>query len=126
MILVDTSVWIDHFRRADALLAALLEDQQAATHPFVLGELACGNLRNRAEILTLMRALPSAPCANTDEMIVFIEKYGLHGKGIGFIDAHLLAAAVLEPGTQLWTRDKCLHAVARELNLAFNERTRRR
>lgn len=119
MILADTSVWVDHLRRGSALLATLLERQEILTHPFVTGELACGNLRNRAEILDLLRALPAATAATDDEVLAFLESRRLMGKGIGWVDVHLLAATALTDGALLWTRDRRLGVIAGELDLAF-------
>ncbi|MEO6878725.1 MAG: PIN domain-containing protein [Gemmatimonadaceae bacterium] len=115
MILVDTSVWIDHFRDHDDALSRALEDGEVLIHPLVVGELACGNLRNRAEILDLLGALPLAREATHDEVLAFIERRKLMGRGIGYIDAHLLAAAVLTPWTRLRTHDKRLARLAAEL-----------
>ena len=116
-MLVDTSVWIDHFRHGDAALTAALEAGRVGMHPFVLGELACGNLRSRIEVLSLLRALPPMPVSTDKEVLFFIDQHELMGRGIGFVDVHLLASARLE-GALLWTRDKRLHAVATELGLA--------
>ncbi len=118
MILVDTSVWIDHLRSGSEDLADLLNRSQVLMHPFVLGELACGNLANRDELLGLLKELPRSAVASDNEVLVFIEKQTLMGKGIGYIDAHLLAAVALEGSTRLWTRDRRLHAVAADLSLA--------
>ena len=118
MILVDTSVWIDHLRATDEGLAESLDAGMACTHPFVVGELACGNLRNRREVLALLRALPSAPVATDEEALEFIERRGLMGRGIGYVDIHLLAATALAGSDRLWTRDRRLAAVAEELGLA--------
>ncbi|HHQ41149.1 MAG TPA: type II toxin-antitoxin system VapC family toxin, partial [Chromatiales bacterium] len=115
MILVDTSVWIDHLRTGEPHLVALLERSQVLMHPFVLGELACGNLRRRADVLRHLGALPRSPVATDDEVLRFIEVHRLMGKGIGWIDVHLLAAVALSPGTRLWTRDRRLDTVARTL-----------
>ena len=117
MMLVDTSVWIDHLRHGDAELAATLQVGQVHVHPFVVGELACGNLRARAEVLGLLQALPSMPLSTDKEVLFFIDQHQLMGRGIGYIDAHLLASARLGNAT-LWTRDKRLHIVATELGLA--------
>lgn len=118
MILVDTSVWIDHFRYGDATLADLLTARQVIAHPFVIGELALGNLHDREVILSTMRKLPQAAIVRPDELLHFIKQEALSGLGIGYVDAHLLAAARLTPGTSLWTRDKRLHAAAGKLGLA--------
>jgi predicted nucleic acid-binding protein len=123
MILVDTSVWIDHLRRGDQALAAALEAGQVLMHPFIVGELACGNLQRRAEILALLRALPGAPVATDDEALGFIERRELMGRGIGYVDVHLLASAALAATARLWTRDRRLAAVASDLALAFVEQT---
>ncbi|WP_018953372.1 type II toxin-antitoxin system VapC family toxin [Thioalkalivibrio sulfidiphilus] len=121
MILVDTSVWVDHLRTGDAALGALLNRSQVLMHPFVVGELACGNLRNRSEVLRLLKDLPQAVVANDEEVLFFIERNALMGRGIGYVDAHLLAAVTLGGSTQLWTRDKRLRSVAETLNLAYGE-----
>ncbi len=123
MILVDTSVWIDHLRTGEPHLVALLERSQVLMHPFVLGELACGNLRRRAEVLRHLGALPRSPVATDDEALCFVEAHRLMGRGIGWIDVHLLAAVALSPGTRLWTRDRRLDAVARTLGVRFAPRT---
>ncbi len=121
MILVDTSVWIDHFRRGVSALAGILEQGSVLMHPFILGELACGNLKNRAELLRLLQDLPRAQAATDAEVLDLIERRALMGRGIGYIDAHLLASAVLTDTAPLWTRDKLLNQVAQELNIAFRE-----
>lgn len=121
MILVDTSVWIDHLRSGEPLLVAVLEGARVMMHPFVLGELACGNLANRSEVLELLGGLPAAPTATDPEALEFIERRALMGRGIGYIDVHLLASIVLSGDGRLWTRDRRLAAVARELDLAFDE-----
>ena len=115
MILVDTSVWVDHLRRADAGLTDLLERGTVLMHPFVVGEVACGSLADRPAVLDLLQELPMAAVADPDEILTFIERRGLHGKGIGLIDAHLLASTALTAGARLWTRDKRLRAVAEAL-----------
>ena len=120
MMLVDTSVWVDHFRHGDTGLAGALEAGQVGMHSFVLGELACGNLRSRAEVLSLLQALPRMPASSDQEALHFIEQHELMGRGIGYIDVHLLASARLG-GALLWTRDKRLHTVASEMNLAYAE-----
>jgi len=118
LILADTSVWIDHLRKGVPALAEALERQEILTHPFVIGEVACGNLVHRQEVLALMAALPAAMVATHEEVLLFIDERRLMARGIGFIDAHLLASAALSRETQLWTRDKRLGAVAAELGLA--------
>ncbi len=119
MILIDTSVWIDHLRNGSAALTDVLEQEQVMTHPFVIGELACGNLKDRRQVLDLMAALPPAAVASDKEVLLFIEDRRLMGKGIGYVDAHLLASVTLTEDAQLWTRDKRLAAVATDLRLAF-------
>jgi len=121
MILVDTSVWVDHLRDGTPALAAALEQGRVLTHPFVLGELACGNLKNRSEVLQLLGELPAAPMATDPEALDFIERRALMGRGIGYVDVHLLASVALAGTAQLWTRDKRLAAVAADLELAYAE-----
>ena len=118
MVLVDTSVWIDHFRKHDDVLAELLIKNNVLTHPFVRGELALGNLRQRDIILNLLDNLPQASVAYSEEINFFIEKNALFGLGIGLIDVHLLASTQIAQNTKLWTRDKKLMAAAMQLNLA--------
>lgn len=119
MILVDTSVWIDHLRAGELQLAELLNTNRVLVHPFIIGELACGNLNNRKTVLSLLRKLPTARLATDDEVLFFIERHGLMGRGIGYIDAHLLAAMSLTGTVRLWTRDKRLGAVAESMRLTF-------
>ncbi len=121
MILVDTSVWIDHLRSGESALATALEGGRVLMHPFVLGELACGNLKNRGELLRLLGDLPAAATATDTEALGLIEHRALMGRGIGYTDVHLLASAALADVGLLWTRDKRLAEVARELELAFDE-----
>ncbi|MBB1076852.1 type II toxin-antitoxin system VapC family toxin [Rhodoferax sp. 4810] len=119
MILVDTSIWIDHWRNGDERLSRLLEAGQVLVHPFVVGELGLGNLRHRQQVLTALQDLPQATTATDAEVMGFIDHAALAGSGIGYIDAHLLAAVRLTPGTQLWTRDKRLLAASIRLGLAY-------
>ena len=119
MILVDTAVWIDHLHKAVPALAEALEGEEVLTHPFVIGELACGELRNRHEFLGLLAALPSAAVATDDEALVLIEDRRLMGKGLGYIDVHLLASAMLTEATRLWTTDKRLRMIAAQLRIGF-------
>ncbi len=121
MILADTSVWIDHFHKAIPSLAESLEHEEILMHPFVVGELACGTLARRREVLDLLSTLPSSVVATDEEALQFIERHRLMGKGIGYIDAHLLASAILTEEAQLWTRDKRLGAVAAHLRIGFDE-----
>jgi predicted nucleic acid-binding protein len=121
VILVDTSVWIDHLRSGELSLAAALEAGRVMMHPFVLGELACGNLANRSEVLELLGNLPAAPTATDPEAVNFIERRSLMGRGVGYIDVHLLASITLSGDGRLWTRDRRLAAAATDLELAFSE-----
>jgi len=119
MVLVDTSVWVTHFRRGEHHLAKLLMDAKVACHPFIIGELACGNIGNRAEILNLLRSLPLAPAIDLDEYLYFVERNQLYGIGIGFVDVHLLASTKLA-GMPLWTNDKKLQHAASSLDLFYS------
>jgi len=118
MVLVDTSVWIDHLRKSQDHLQFLLRETEVVCHPFVIGELACGNLTNRAEILTLLKTLPMVPQLNFDEYLFFIDEQQLQGRGIGFVDVHLLASAALGQ-VKLWTNDKRLKSTASDLDLDY-------
>lgn len=120
MILVDTSIWIDHLRASDERLARLLDAGQVLAHPFVTGELALGNLRNRDAVLGALQDLPQVVMATESEVLRFIAQKGLFGLGIGYIDAHLLAAVLLTPGSLLWTRDKRLLAASAQLGISAN------
>ena len=117
MILVDTSIWVDHLRSEDVRLARLLDDRQISTHAFVIGELAVGNLRNRDEVLLMLSLLPVANVASHEEVLEFISNFSLAGQGLGYIDVHLLAAVRLTPGTLLWSKDIRLVAAAERLAL---------
>ena len=119
MILVDTSIWIDHLRTGDQELMRLLSSMSVMAHPLVVGELACGNIHNRSEILKLLGDLPGATVATDTETLYFIEQNQLMGRGIGYIDAHLLAAVSLTSPGCLWTRDKQLAGIADEMGLAY-------
>lgn len=119
MILVDTSVWVDHLRRGDARLVDLLERANVIMHPFVVGEIACGSLHDRVSILELLQDLPAVAVAEGDEVLGFIDRHVLHGKGVGYIDVHLLASVALTEGTKIWTRDKKLRLVAEMLGCAY-------
>lgn len=120
MILVDTSVWADHLSVGDAALARLLDAGNVLAHPFVISELALGKLRQRRLILETLQDLPQAVVASHQEVLHFIDCHELFGLGIGFVDAHLLAAARLTAGATLWTRDKHLRGIAHRLTLAAN------
>ena len=120
MILVDTSVWVDHLRAGDAQLVKLLESSTVIMHPMVLGELACGNLSDRETLLALWRNLPQLTVAANAEVLFLLERHRLWGRGIGYIDVHLLASVSLNPDVRLWTRDRRLQASAEQLELAFS------
>ena len=117
MVLVDTSVWIDHLHAANPELIDLLERAMVAQHPMVIGELALGSLRDRERVLGLLADLPSTPVATHAEVLGFVEANLLYGEGLSLVDAHLLASVVLAPGARLWTRDKRLTAAARRLGV---------
>ncbi len=116
MILVDTSVWIEHLRARSDRLRTLLFDEQVLCHPFIVGELACGTLQKRGEILNMLKALPEAHSVEHQEVLSFIEARRLYGRGIGWVDAHLLASTLLT-GCTLWTFDKPLRKAAAALNV---------
>ena len=118
IVLADTSVWVDHFRRGDPQLVHLLERGDVVMHPFIVGELMLGNASAMARVVEDLQALPTASMASTDEILLFIADRKLSGTGIGYVDAHLLGACALTPETLLWTRDKRLHVVAQSLSLA--------
>ena len=118
MILVDTSVWIDHFHRSEPGLVDLLADSVACAHPMVIGELALGSLRDRGTVLGLLAALPKAEVATNAEVLELVDSRALYGVGLSLVDAHLLAAALLTPESQLWTRDRRLRTAAERLGVA--------
>jgi predicted nucleic acid-binding protein len=117
VILVDTSVWVDHLRVADSRLKGLLLEAVVLCHPFVVGELACGTLGRRGEVLGLLRHLPQAPVVDHDEVLAFVDAHALMGSGLGWVDVHLLASAALA-GERFWTRDRRLALAARRLGVA--------
>lgn len=119
MVLVDSSVWIAHLRRGDSRLASLLEKGAVLGHPYIVGELACGNLGNREEILILLQSIPQAPLASHDEVLRFIDLQRLMGLGLSYVDVHLLASAFLA-SFPLWTFDRPLAAIAQNLAIAFD------
>jgi predicted nucleic acid-binding protein len=119
VILVDTSVWIDHLRMGNTKLASLLGDGSVLTHPFVIGELALGDFRHRRATLEDLADLPEAVVATDTEVLGLIDRHSLFGRGVGYVDVHLLAATRLTPGASLWTRDRRLHFVADALGLAM-------
>ena len=118
MILVDTSIWIDHFRAADPQLVTLLNKGEVLAHPFVIGEVALGSVAKRADVLRLLDNLPKAISASHDEVMIFIARQRLANTGVGYVDAHLLASAALTPSAALWSRDKTLRAAATRCALA--------
>ncbi|MBB3608843.1 PIN domain-containing protein [Rhizobium sp. BK602] len=118
MILVDTSIWIDHFHSLDARLQSLLEQKQVLVHPFVIGEIGLGNLRQYDLVMQSMKRLHSIGKASDDDVLYFIRSNKLQGAGIGYVDAHLAAAAMLTPGTYLWTRDKRLQRIVENLGIS--------
>jgi len=117
VILVDTSLWVHHLRSGSRELEGTLTNGEVLGHPHVTGELACGNLRNRAAILQLLRDLPQAVLATEEEALQCIEMNGLHGRGLGWTDVHLLASALLTPA-RLWTLDTALAREARRCGVA--------
>lgn len=118
MVLVDTSVWVSHFKMGNSRLKGLLLKGKVASHPFIIGELACGNLKNRKEILSLLNALPKAVTAEHEEVLHTVENYRLMGIGLGYIDVHLLTSALLT-SVRLWTNDRKLKDVALRLNISY-------
>jgi len=118
MVLVDTSIWVDHLRKGSQQLAKLLIDAEVVCHSFVIGELACGNIENRTEILALLQSLPVTPTINLDEYLYFIDQHHLYGVGIGFVDIHLLASAKLS-NIPIWTTDKKLREAAINLKAYY-------
>ena len=121
MILVDTSIWIDHLRQGDAVLVRRLESSQVLAHPFVIGEIALGSLRQRKVILTALNDLPQTQLATDEEVQSLIERERLFGLGLGYVDVHLLAAVRLTPGSLLWTRDKRLAEAVARLKLSASD-----
>jgi predicted nucleic acid-binding protein len=123
MILVDTSVWIEHLARGVQSLAGMLESGTVLVHPFVVGEIACGNLRDRETVIKHLHHLDNPVAASHDEVLSLIEKRQLMGQGIGYVDAHLLAATLLTPTTRLWTLDRRLQRAARRLDIHYTSST---
>lgn len=119
MVLIDTSVWINHLQKGSPRLGRLLRDAEVASHPFVIGELACGNITNREEIFSLLQRLPLAPVVENNEFHYFLDRNRLMGRGLGFVDIHLLASAKLER-IPLWTADKRLKEATLNLGLAYS------
>jgi len=124
MLLVDTSVWVRHLREGDPDLEKLLNGGEVMCHPYIVGELACGNLKNRKEVLSLLQLLPPATLANHEEILQFIEENRLMGKGLGYVDVHLSASAVLT-GVQMWTYDRRLNETNEALGIKYKPVVRR-
>ena len=118
MVLVDTSVWVSHLRDGNPGLEKLLNDGEVVCHPFIVVELACGNLKNRKEILTSLQSLPMTILAEDGEVLKFIENHQLMGKGLGYIDVHLMAAAVITD-VPLWTFDKILDKLTKKIGISY-------
>jgi predicted nucleic acid-binding protein len=118
MVIVDTSIWVTHLRKSSRKLEKLLMDGGVMCHPFIIGELACDNLKNRDELISLLQSLPMAPTIEFDEFLFIIDRNDLMGKGVGFVDVHLLASAQLI-GVRLWTADKRLKSAADQFELAY-------
>jgi len=119
MVLVDTSVWVRHLREGDPDLEQLLNNGQVMCHPYIVSELACGNIKNRSEVLSLMHLLPVAALAQHEEILQFIELNHLIGKGLGYIDVHLSASALLT-GVPLWSYDKRLNRANEMLGITYD------
>ena len=119
MIVIDTSIWVDHLRRSDPALSELLARRRVFVHPFVVGELALGSLGPKADFLRFLQKFPEPVLARHLEVLSFIERHKLFGLGLGFIDTHLLASTQLTTGAQLWTRDKRLLLAATHLQLEY-------
>ncbi|MEA3288445.1 MAG: type II toxin-antitoxin system VapC family toxin [Candidatus Marinimicrobia bacterium] len=120
MILIDTSIWIDHLRQGSKHSEKLLSEFSIFSHPFIIGELACGNLRNRQQIIHLLQELPQALVASDDEVLKFIDVNHLTGKGLGYVDMHLLASTKLS-GLRIWTRDRRMKEAAITLDVNWNQ-----
>jgi len=126
VILADTSIWVDHLRDGDATMTAHLNAGLIVVHPFVVGELAMGNLPGRAGLLATLRKMPTVLKARDDEVLDLIEREKLFGRGLGFVDTHLLASTLLTDDAKLWTRDRRLHAAAERLGVAASAGARTR
>jgi hypothetical protein len=118
MVLIDTSVWMDHFTRSDPVLQFLLNEYEVVTHPFIIAELACGNFKNRNEIFGLLSNLPSISTISIEEYFIFAEKNKLFGLGLGFVDINLLASSLISKCT-LYTKDKTLLSIAHSLKIGY-------
>ena len=115
-MLVDTSIWVEHLRHSKFGLVSLLQHAEVQCHPFIIGELACGSISRRSEILHLLRRLPSIQVVENEEVMTFVERHRIMGRGVGWVDVHLLAAAALE-SVLLWTADRRLASIARSLGV---------
>lgn len=120
MILVDSSIWVDHFKKSNATLSALLASRLVVCHPFIVGELALGQLSKRVQVIQALNALPMLALVPNDEVLDFVERYGLMGQGIGWIDVHLLASTLVSGSMSLWTSDRRLAATATSLGIGYN------
>ena len=118
MVLADTSIWVEHLRKGNSDLSILLRDGNIFCHPFVIGELACENIKNRNKSLNYLQHLPSCTNVSNEEVLTFLEKRKLMGKGLGLIDAHLLSSALISK-TLIWTLDKPLREIATSLKISF-------
>jgi predicted nucleic acid-binding protein len=118
MILVDTSVWVNHLRVSDPLLSSLLTQNRVVVHPWIVGEIACGSFSKRAEVIDSLQSLPQLGVAREEEVLFFLEKHRAFGKGIGYVDAHLLTAAVID-NCKIWTTDKRMILIATQLDLCY-------
>lgn len=119
MVLVDTSIWVSHLRESHPRMVSLLNDGDVVCHPFIIGELSCGNLTNRSEILSLLDSLPMVDQVEHEEVLQFVESNDLMGRGLGYVDVHLLASAVL-CGASIWTLDRKLRTVSSELGVCYS------
>ena len=118
-VLLDTSVWIRHFKTSNLRVVQLLESESVVSHEFVVAEIACGSLKSREETLGYLKELIALPAVSTQEVMLLIESKRLYSRGIGLVDAHLLASTLIVPDTQIWTADKRLESIARELGIAY-------
>jgi predicted nucleic acid-binding protein len=118
MILVDSSVWIDHFRSAEPLLQQLIIERNVLSHPFVVGELAMGSIRDREIAIQALSRLPGTVLMEDDDVLALVARFKLYGRGLGYIDAHLLASTRSTPAASIWTRDRRVRSVAEELGIA--------
>jgi predicted nucleic acid-binding protein len=118
-VLLDTSVWIRHFRESNGEVVRLLEEQQVMTHPYVVAEIACGSLKKRIETLSYLKAIPTLPIVAIDEILTFIESRELFSKGVGFVDVQLLASVIISDNVSLWTTDNRLEAIAVKMGISY-------